>query len=128
MIDFPNTPTLNQVFTAGAASWKWDSVKWVTNSAAADYVLLTPASGATVTITPTSKVIVNASTALATLTLRLSAALDKAAVRISTRNRIDALTINSVSGAAVDWSGQELPANGIIALTFVISLNRWVRA
>lgn len=28
-IDFPNTPTLNQVFTASNRSWKYDGEKWV---------------------------------------------------------------------------------------------------
>lgn len=28
MIDFPDSPTLNQVFTAGAKTWQWDGTKW----------------------------------------------------------------------------------------------------
>lgn len=28
-IDFPNSPTLNQEFTVGATTWKWDSAKWI---------------------------------------------------------------------------------------------------
>lgn len=28
MIDFPDSPTLNQTFTAGAKTWKWDGSKW----------------------------------------------------------------------------------------------------
>jgi hypothetical protein len=28
-IDFPNSPTLNEEFTAGLTTWKWDGVKWV---------------------------------------------------------------------------------------------------
>ena len=28
-IDFPNNPTLNQVFTSGNKSWQWDGVKWI---------------------------------------------------------------------------------------------------
>ena len=27
-IDFPNSPTLNQVFTSGIQSWKWDGTVW----------------------------------------------------------------------------------------------------
>src|SRR5215471_5059198 len=32
MIDFPNSPTVGQIFTdpGGAGSWKWDGTKWVT--------------------------------------------------------------------------------------------------
>jgi microcystin-dependent protein len=29
IIDFPNSPTLNQVFTSGLASYQWDGVKWI---------------------------------------------------------------------------------------------------
>lgn len=28
-LDFPNTPAVNQVYTAAGASWQWDGVKWV---------------------------------------------------------------------------------------------------
>lgn len=28
-IDFPNSPALNQEFTVGLTTWKWDGVKWV---------------------------------------------------------------------------------------------------
>ena len=27
-IDFPNSPTLNQEFTSGSTTWKWDGVAW----------------------------------------------------------------------------------------------------
>ena len=27
-IDFPNSPTLNQEFTSGNTTWKWDGVSW----------------------------------------------------------------------------------------------------
>lgn len=29
MIDFPNSPAVGDVFSAGAASWRWDGVKWM---------------------------------------------------------------------------------------------------
>jgi hypothetical protein len=28
-IDFPNSPTLNQVFSSGGKSWRWDGTAWV---------------------------------------------------------------------------------------------------
>jgi hypothetical protein len=31
-IDFPNSPTLNQVFTAGDRSWKWNGTAWTSNN------------------------------------------------------------------------------------------------
>ena len=27
-LDFPNSPTVNQVFNAAGVSWMWDGVKW----------------------------------------------------------------------------------------------------
>lgn len=29
-IDFPDTPTTNQMFTVGSQTWKYDGEKWVT--------------------------------------------------------------------------------------------------
>jgi len=34
VIDFPASPTLNQSFTAGAASWRWDGTKWIAQGTA----------------------------------------------------------------------------------------------
>ncbi len=31
-IDFPNSPTVNQVFTAGTSTYKWTGVAWVSNN------------------------------------------------------------------------------------------------
>jgi hypothetical protein len=31
MINFPNAPTVGQVFTSGSQSWIWDGTKWVAN-------------------------------------------------------------------------------------------------
>ena len=31
MLDFPNSPTLGQVFTVSGATWTWDGVKWTAN-------------------------------------------------------------------------------------------------
>ena len=28
-IDFPNTPTLNQIFNSGGKSWRWDGSSWL---------------------------------------------------------------------------------------------------
>ena len=27
-IDFPNSPTVGQIFTSGGATWEWDGAKW----------------------------------------------------------------------------------------------------
>jgi hypothetical protein len=32
MINFPDSPTLNQIFAAAGSSWKWDGAKWVPDS------------------------------------------------------------------------------------------------
>ena len=39
MIDFPASPSLNQVFTSGAASWRWDGTKWLAQGAASPYLV-----------------------------------------------------------------------------------------
>lgn len=31
-IDFPNSPTVNQIFTAGNSSYRWTGVAWVSNN------------------------------------------------------------------------------------------------
>lgn len=34
MLNFPDAPTLNQIFTAVGCSWKWDGVKWIVSGSA----------------------------------------------------------------------------------------------
>ena len=47
MIDFPNTPTIGQIFTTGGLSWTWDGSKWnMSATAGGPYV---PLSGGTMT-------------------------------------------------------------------------------
>src|SRR4249920_3973405 len=33
MLNFPDSPTANQVYTVGAASWSWDGAKWTVSGA-----------------------------------------------------------------------------------------------
>jgi len=42
MIDFPNSPTLNQIYTGGTppVSWKWDGAKWIVSGAATPSMLV----------------------------------------------------------------------------------------
>lgn len=39
MIDFPASPATDQVFTSGAASWRWDGAKWLAQGAALPYIV-----------------------------------------------------------------------------------------
>ena len=39
MLDFPSSPTTGQIFTAGGTIWKFDSVKWLAQGAASQYLL-----------------------------------------------------------------------------------------
>jgi hypothetical protein len=46
MLNFPNSPTLNQAFTAPDGSqWKWDSVKWLNVAGSGAYVPASTGSG-----------------------------------------------------------------------------------
>jgi len=120
VLDFPASPTTGQIFTAGTASWQFDGTKWVA-PVAADPVptVLAPTTGQTVAI-GTGKTVLNPAGALATLTVTLPAS---GSLRLSTRQRIAALAISGT----VDWATGELPANGILDLTYVSSLTAWVR-
>lgn len=93
------------------------------------YTLVAPVSGQTLSVPSTDKYIMNPAAALTTLTLQLPIVLDKRNIRIASRQRIDALTVNGLGGMAVDWTaGDQLPQHGNIDFTFVSSLGRWVRA
>jgi hypothetical protein len=48
-IDFPNSPTLNQVYTVGGTSWTYDGEKWLVSSAG----LVGPAGPSTVVVADT---------------------------------------------------------------------------
>lgn len=45
MLDFPNSPTIGQVFASGSASWVWDGVKWKTGGSSALYMPDAPNDG-----------------------------------------------------------------------------------
>ena len=51
MIDFLASPTLNQIFTAGGVSWKWDGVKWIAQGAGQKFELEVASSDETTAIT-----------------------------------------------------------------------------
>lgn len=90
-------------------------------------VVRVPVTGDTIDLGSPSTNVLDPAGTLATLTLRLPDGTDGDRVRISTRQRIDALTITSFGGYAVDWTTGELPANGLLDFTLVVSLTRWVR-
>lgn len=48
MLNFPDAPTVNQIFTSGAISWKWDGTKWVVSGNAVATVI-TMNTGGTIT-------------------------------------------------------------------------------
>jgi hypothetical protein len=87
------------------------------------YVLLTPTDGETITL-PYGKVILSPAGPLSFLTLVTPPGVDKWIIRLSTRQRIDMLSLVG----AVDWETGELPQNGNINLTYISSLGVWVRA
>jgi hypothetical protein len=42
MVNFPDNPTIGQVFSpgTGTTSWQWDGTKWVIYQAPSDYLML----------------------------------------------------------------------------------------
>jgi hypothetical protein len=92
-----------------------------------NYTLVVPTNGQTLNVPSIDKYIMNPAGALASLTLRLPIVLDKRNIRLATRQRIDALTITGLGGAAVDWIVTELPQYGAADFTYISSLNVWAR-
>ena len=90
------------------------------------YSLITPTTGQTIALDASDKTILNPAGALGSLTLTLPAGDDGQAIRITTRQRIDALAVTAPA-SAVDWVTGELPQNGILSLTYILALNAWVR-
>lgn len=81
MLDFPNGPALNQIFTSGNKSWMWDLTKWVASGGAfAETIEVAASDEATALTTGTAK-----------LTFRMPYAMNLTAVRAS-------LTTGSSSG------------------------------
>ena len=39
MLDLPASPTTGQIFTFGAASWRWDGAKWVSQGTGSQYLV-----------------------------------------------------------------------------------------
>lgn len=71
-LNFPSPPTLNQIFTDGS-SWMWDGAKWLDTSNPLPLLVLTPASGAMITLTDRRPVWIDNAAVLASLTIRLPA-------------------------------------------------------
>lgn len=88
-----------------------------------------PTDGATVTHDGVAKVLIlNPAGPLATLTVQMVVVEDGTPLRIASRQRIDALTILPAGAEDVDWSANELPAQGKLDFLFDESLNAWVQA
>jgi hypothetical protein len=54
-LDFPNSPTTNQVFTSGGSSWTWDGVKWIVSAGPGGKPLISGNNLADVQSVPTSR-------------------------------------------------------------------------
>jgi hypothetical protein len=52
MINYPDSPTIGQIFTSGGESWKWDGTKWATISTTVPQYVATCQIGATPPTTP----------------------------------------------------------------------------
>ena len=49
MLDFPNSPSVGQVFTSGNSSWLWDGTKWVAAGSSGAGSIYLPLTGGTLT-------------------------------------------------------------------------------
>jgi hypothetical protein len=72
--------------------------------------------------------VLNPPAPLAALTIQMAPGIDRWEVEISSRQRVDLLTIIGSGGQLVDWLPNELPQDGTIGLLFVAPLVRWVRS
>jgi len=121
-----NTSLLEMSVPNAAAPSGYDSRRYLVSDvlgSSGTITVIAPTTGQNFAVAA-GKTVVNPAAALAALTLTLPAS---GTVRISTRQRIDTLTITA-SGAAVDWPPGELPQYGVIDLTYVSSLTAWCRA
>lgn len=91
------------------------------------YRIEAPTTGATIALNPEDvSLVLNPAAAIATLTVTMPTAVDGQRIDITTRQRIDALTITGAGSDAVDWPDGELPQYGTIGLLYVASLTAWV--
>ena len=78
MINFPNSPTLNEVFTSGDNSWKWNGFAWNLIVLPTNNIIRTIITGATYSVSGTDKFIgiQSTSTTPITITLPLASSLE----------------------------------------------------
>jgi hypothetical protein len=124
MLDFPSSPTVNQIFTApNGSTWMWDGHKWASTSAGAAYL---PLSGGTMTgdivlahdppaaLNPATKQYVDALWALPRYRNRII----NGDMAVDQRN--GGVKITAASGYVIDrwkWSGQGVGSIGQNAST-----------
>lgn len=129
MLNFPSSPTLNQVYTSGGLSWTWDSVKWKGSGAGVTEInYMSPVtSGSVIVLADNRSVYIDNSATLATLTIRLPTGTTNASIEICFRNPVTALTITNASSVAV--TGAPVNAYGpgsALVFSFLASTSNWV--
>ena len=97
MLNFPDAPTLNQVYQ----SWAWDGAKWGPATVVSSVNIVNVVSGATVVLTDFRPVFVNNATTLALLTFRLPEANPENAIEISFLSPVTSLIVQDSLGVVV---------------------------
>jgi hypothetical protein len=100
-LDFPNTPTVNQVFTSGGSSWTWDGVKWIVSAGPGGKPLISGNNLADVASVPTSR----SNLGLGTM------AVQNAASVVITGSSIDGTNIGAVTPGAGAFTSLTMSGN-----------------
>jgi hypothetical protein len=97
MLNFPDSPTLNQVYQ----SWAWDGSKWGPASVVSSVNVVNPVSGTVVVLNDLRPVYVKNTIVLALLTIRLPEASAENFIEISFLSPVTVLHIQDSLGVIV---------------------------
>lgn len=125
MLNFPDAPTLNQIFSDDTLSWRWDGAKWVVADVEDSVTVLTPVSGATLVLTAARPHYIKNATTLASLTIELPQIAGL--IEISFMSPVTALSVRDwlhvpIVGAPTSAYG---PGAGLV-FKYVDDIVKWV--
>jgi len=122
MLNFPDSPTLNEVYL----SWAWDGAKWGPASVVSSVNVVNPVSGAVVVLSDLRPVFVNNAVTLALLTFRLPEANPENAIEISFLSPVTSLIVQDSLGVVVPTAPTNAygPGAGLV-FRYVSSSVKW---